>query len=83
MKLVSAAEANRNFSKLLGNVRAGEEFIITSHGRPVAQLVPVQEANGQAEKDRIMLAFFDELRSRPAGNLPIVTRDEIYRDLEA
>jgi len=38
---ISAAEANRQFSKLLRAVEAGETITITSHGRPVARLCPV------------------------------------------
>ena len=38
---ISAADANREFSKLLGRVRAGQSFVIISHGKPVARLVPI------------------------------------------
>ncbi len=38
MKTVSAAEANRHFSKILRDVRAGETVIVTSRGEPVAQI---------------------------------------------
>ena len=40
-KAVSAAAANRDFSKLLRGVSAGRSYVITSHGRPVANLIPV------------------------------------------
>ena len=33
---VSAAEANRAFSRLLRGVRAGRSYLVTAHGRPVA-----------------------------------------------
>lgn len=38
---VSAAEANRSFSRLLREVREGQSFTITAHGRAVARLVPL------------------------------------------
>ena len=40
--VVSAAEANRNFSALLRRVQQGERVIITSRGRPVAEIAPPQ-----------------------------------------
>lgn len=43
--LVSAADANREFSKLLRRVRQGQTVTITSHGTPVAKLVPVSVEN--------------------------------------
>jgi prevent-host-death family protein len=82
VKHVTAAAANRSFSKLLGRVGKGEAFIITSHGRPVARLVPTEPIDGQSERDRAMHAFFASLRSRPVQNLPRVTRDEIYDYLD-
>jgi prevent-host-death family protein len=40
MKTVSAREANQQFSRLLGEVAAGEEVVITRRGEPVATLTP-------------------------------------------
>ena len=45
---VSAAAANRRFSELLRRVRQGRRVIVTSHGRPVAKLVPITDADVQA-----------------------------------
>ena len=38
-KPVSAADANRKFSKLLRAVREGKSYVVTSHGRAVARIV--------------------------------------------
>ena len=40
MKTVSAREANQAFAKLLAEVAAGDEVVITRRGRPVAKLSP-------------------------------------------
>ena len=40
MKAVSAREANQGFSDLLSQVEAGEEVMITKHGKPVALMTP-------------------------------------------
>jgi prevent-host-death family protein len=39
--LVSAAEANRQFSRIPRVVRDGRSCVVTSHGTPVAGIVPV------------------------------------------
>jgi prevent-host-death family protein len=39
-RYVSAADANRQFSELLGQAAEGETVIITRRGEPVAQLAP-------------------------------------------
>jgi prevent-host-death family protein len=39
-RTVSAADANRQFSTILGHAAEGETVIITRRGAPVAQLVP-------------------------------------------
>ena len=39
MPHIGAFEAKTNLSRLLRRVQAGERFVITRHGRPVAELV--------------------------------------------
>jgi prevent-host-death family protein len=41
MSTVGLAEAKTKLSKLLDRVAAGEELIITRHGRPVARVLAV------------------------------------------
>jgi prevent-host-death family protein len=77
---ISAAEANRNFSQLLRGVREGRSYVVTSHGRPIARLVPINEA--KAADDRIREAAKRELLRRLEGQ-PVIdigrwTRDELY-----
>jgi prevent-host-death family protein len=45
---VSAADANRKFSVLLRKVREGRSYVVTSHGKPVARLVPADKYDGAA-----------------------------------
>ena len=44
MKEIGAFEAKNTLSALLDLVEAGEEVIITRHGKPVARLVPPHRA---------------------------------------
>ena len=39
---VSAREANQQFSRILRDVEAGAEILVTRRGQPVARIVPAQ-----------------------------------------
>jgi prevent-host-death family protein len=75
---VSAAEANRRFSLLLRGVREGRSYVVTSHGRPVARIVPVSEREGVATTARA--ALLDRLERQPLVKTEPWTRDELYED---
>ena len=38
-ELVSAAEANRRFSRILREVRDGRSYVVTSHSVPVSRIL--------------------------------------------
>ena len=78
MATMSAADANREFSKLLRRVRDGQSVTITSHGRPVAKLVPVSGADRVREAART--ALFKRLKSQKGGRIAKITwtRDELH-----
>ena len=78
-KAVSAADANRNFSQLLREVRKGGSYVVTSHGKPVARIVP---ANGQqVMATSARRALFDRLRSQRVSDIGHWTREELYEDV--
>lgn len=87
MRTISAADANRYFSKLLREVSDGETVVVTSRGRPVARMVPMSEdERRQAEQEEAARqARWEEhlarLRAQPALGIPITwTRDDVYDD---
>lgn len=41
MEKVSSTAAKNQLNRLLGEVKAGNSFLITNHGEPVAQLIPI------------------------------------------
>jgi prevent-host-death family protein len=43
MRTVEVRAASRSLSRLLKQVAAGEEIVLTRKGKPVARLVPVHE----------------------------------------
>ena len=64
MEEIGAFEARKHLSRLLQRVAAGERFVITRHGRPVAELIPYGE-RGTAEVEEA-LAGLRRLRTRLA-----------------
>jgi prevent-host-death family protein len=75
-KSITAAEANRKFSKVLRQVKEGQSYVVTSHGRPVARIAPVEEKNRSQAK----AALLAHLKSQPVQNIGRWTRDELYDD---
>lgn len=76
---VSAAQANRNFSGLLRQVREGHSVIVTSHGKPVAKIVPISQ--GDARTDEIARReLFKRLQNELVIDVGRWTRDELYED---
>jgi prevent-host-death family protein len=53
MSPIGAFEAKTHLSELLDRVEAGEELVITRHGRPVARLVPVADAQQQRAAEAV------------------------------
>lgn len=77
---ITAAEANRSFSRLLRGVREGHSYVVTSHGRPVAKLVPADRENETMRRFRkaAKRALLERLAKQPALNAGPWTRDELY-----
>lgn len=77
-KAVSAADANRKFSKLLRAVREGQSYVVTSHGKAVARIAPI-DANGSVTRGA-RTALLKRLRSEPVVTIGRWSRDELYTD---
>lgn len=78
---ISAADANRHFSQILRGVREeGATYIVTSHGKAVAKIVPIADENDNAIRERARKLLLERLGKQPAMNLPRFTRDELYDD---
>lgn len=74
-RAISASEANQRFSELLRDVAAGESFTVTSRGKPVARVTPVDRDGARRSVDRL-LGFVEGLPLRRAGDWK---RDDLYR----
>lgn len=75
---VSAADANRKFSLILRGVRDGNSYVVTSHGRPVARIVPADKRENVLSGARA--ALLSRLERQPVVNAGGWTRDELYED---
>lgn len=75
---ISAADANRKFSLLLRGIREGRSYVVTSHGKPVARLVPVGKHDELAAGARA--ALLSRLEKQPIVKAKRWTRDELYED---
>jgi prevent-host-death family protein len=75
---VSAADANRRFSELLRNVKRGRSVLVTSHGKPVARIIPV--ADDDRVRSSARSALFARLRRERLTATGRWTRDELYDD---
>lgn len=73
---VSAADANRRFSSLLRGVRQGRSYTVTSHGKPVARLVPAGADDRVAAGARSMLLA--RLERQPVVSVGKWSREELY-----
>ena len=70
---IAVREAKAQFSALVERAAAGEEIVITWHGRPRARLVPLEEDRGMLHVDR---AWLDTMR---LGN-PKTPAETLVRD---
>ena len=77
-RTVSAADANRGFSRILREVRGGQSFIVTAHGAPVARIVPINEPDVARVAARKKL--LEWLSTREAIDVGSWKREELYDD---
>jgi len=73
---VSAADANRRFSVLLRGVREGNSYVVTSHGKPVARILPADAKEETTSGARS--ALLSRLAKQPVVDAGRWSRDELY-----
>jgi prevent-host-death family protein len=78
MDAITAFEAKTRLGRFLDRVQAGEELLITRHGRPVARLVPIRSDQSPDSVDRALETFREIRNSLKARNVKI-TREGIRR----
>lgn len=70
---VGVFEAKTKFSELLDRVEAGEEIIVTRHGKPVARITPPISTENEEHKKKVTetVERMKELRKQTAGKATI------------
>lgn len=76
MRTIRVTDANRQFFSVLKQVTKGEEFLIVSRGKPVANITPVKESGKERAAARNIL--FKRLRKQVPAGPRSWTRDELY-----
>lgn len=56
MRIEKLSDAKNNLSKLIEEVRQGERIRIVAHGKPVADLVPIDQSGQQSDALEASLA---------------------------
>lgn len=83
-KTITLRDANQGFSRCIREVEAGEEFVITRNGKPVAKLSPLGGKRVLTPEQQAALA-------RTVGRMKIgwslgserLNRDELYDEIIA
>lgn len=78
MKTVTAAEANRQFSRVLREISQGETFTVLSRGTPVATIAPAKA--GEASQRVAKTTLLARLRGQQASGARTWTREELYEE---
>lgn len=73
---VSAATARRKFSVILGHVREGRSYVVTSRGQPVARIVPA--GSHEEVMARAKTVLLSRLEAQPVLSAESWRRDELY-----
>jgi prevent-host-death family protein len=83
---VTAREANQQFSRILRDVEAGAEIVVTRRGRPVARIVPAQPS-GERQLTPEQEAALERTRQRLEKGWDLgggkFNRDELYDEILA
>ncbi len=78
MKIVTAAEANRQFSALLRDVAQGRSVLVTSRGKPVATIAPARQGVDR-ERECARKRLLERLRAiQPSGAARDWKRGDLY-----
>ena len=73
-RAITASDANQHFSELLRDVAEGQSFTVTSRGRPVARVLPI-DRDEECRSVRQLLRFLAKLPVRQSGNW---SRNDLY-----
>ncbi|MBV8778163.1 MAG: type II toxin-antitoxin system prevent-host-death family antitoxin [Alphaproteobacteria bacterium] len=80
-KTISLRDANQRFSRCIREVEAGEDFVITRNGRPVARLAPMGPSRRlTAEQEAARERALEIMREGQLLGTERFNRNEIYEE---
>ena len=81
---ITARDANHHFARLLREVEAGKEFVVTRGGVPVARIVPERSREGERTltpaQEAALARTLERLRDGWPLGIARVDRNELYDD---
>lgn len=77
---IAISEAKAELSALVNAALAGEQVILTKHGRPVAEIRPLTNTKKPAEKLSAMKKILTEARSERLGGVSAAKADNFLYD---
>lgn len=83
MPEIGAYDAKTHLSKLLEQVEKGQRFVITKHGRPVAELIPVVRPDAERARKAIdaLRGLRRRLERRGVSLRSLLAKGQSLRDL--
>ena len=75
---VSVTEAQDQLGELVSRVEAGEEVLLTQHGRATVRLVAVTAPTGREERLRVLAAVRADATSATPGPSAARSQDFLY-----
>ncbi|MDQ2802208.1 MAG: type II toxin-antitoxin system prevent-host-death family antitoxin [Pseudomonadota bacterium] len=82
---ISARDANHHFARFLNEVEAGNDFVVTRNGVPVARIVPERLADGRrrltSEQEEALASSMAMLRQGWPLGIEKLDRNSIYDDV--
>ena len=76
MKTATVGEIQKNFSRILKEIKAGEEIAVTRRGKPVAKIIALGPAKKIDWPDFYSEAI--ELKGKAAGEIVIEGREDRF-----
>jgi prevent-host-death family protein len=84
VETVTARDANHHFARILGEVEAGKEFVVTRNGTPVARIVPERLPDGKRRLTPAQQEALDRSLARLRRGWPLgidkIDSEELYDD---
>ena len=84
MSTYSVAEAKNTLPRLLDKALAGEQVVITRHGKPIAEIRPVAETKPRVDREtrRAAMERLKQMRDSlpPADQTSVELLDDLYNE---